>query len=383
MKKINKDEASYIEKLKVFLVFFLWKTSNWVLENLCKLLYQIPNAPQKIIIFRTGSLGDSICAIPAILSVRKNFPTSQIDILTNAGASNLVSLEKLLARNVYNNIIDYLNLSRRTLVRQLKDENYDLIIQFPQNRASFASLIRDLLFFRLMIGIKSGFGWQVASVNLFRKTQEKFILQENERERLLKILQRQNLAIEKDKYEMNINELNLLTVESALKKISDKVRKPFIALVVGAKRPQNRWPIAYFKEVAEYFCTSYSILIVGGSEDKELASPLLTLPNTYDFCGKLTPIQSGILLSKCEFCITNDTGPMHLAYAFKTKVVAIFSARDYSNKWFPPKDQSHLVFRSSNIACSLCLSETCMNNICMQKITPEMVIRGIKKDIIL
>lgn len=38
----------------------------------------------KILIFRTGSLGDSVCALPAINSIRRNYPDAKIDILTNA-----------------------------------------------------------------------------------------------------------------------------------------------------------------------------------------------------------------------------------------------------------------------------------------------------------
>ena len=67
----------------------------------------------KILIFRTGSIGDNICALPAIYSVRQNFKNAEINILTNSGGSNLVSLENLIDKKIINNIINYLGVNKK------------------------------------------------------------------------------------------------------------------------------------------------------------------------------------------------------------------------------------------------------------------------------
>lgn len=54
---------------------------------------------KKIIIFCIWSLGDNICALPSIYSIRKNFLVAQIDISTNAGAENFVSLGALIGKS--------------------------------------------------------------------------------------------------------------------------------------------------------------------------------------------------------------------------------------------------------------------------------------------
>ncbi len=89
------------------------------------------------------------------------------------------------------------------------------------------------------------------------------------------------------------------------------------------------------------------------------------------FAGKLTPIQSSVLLSRCFLAISNDTGPMHLSYAVGTPVLGIFSSRDFQQKWFPPK--GNIALRNNLVPCSLCFSEVCADNICMKGISLDAV----------
>jgi ADP-heptose:LPS heptosyltransferase len=66
------------------------------------------------------------------------------------------------------------------------------------------------------------------------------------------------------------------------------------------------------------------IVIVGGSEDREIALRLQdAIAGTTNFAGELTLRQSGALLEQMQLVIANDTGPMHLAAAAGACVVEI------------------------------------------------------------
>ena len=167
-----------IEEYKIKCVLSSIKFGNFFLKTLNRLLFKkkISKQPKKILIFRTGSIGDIICSLPAIDNIKHNFPNAGIDVLTNAGSSNLVSIQALLSPTNYHSIIDYLGKSPQQLWNELKEEKYDLVIQLPQQFASVKNQIRDMFFFRT-VGIKMGFGWQKSSSLLFKKTQEKYIVQ--------------------------------------------------------------------------------------------------------------------------------------------------------------------------------------------------------------
>jgi ADP-heptose:LPS heptosyltransferase len=176
------------------------------------------------------------------------------------------------------------------------------------------------------------------------------------------------------RYPFDIKHVDIETVEKLVNHhgLTDTTKN--LAFVVGAKRPQNRWPIGYFDQVIQHFVDKgYCAILIGGPEDTELAKQMSCYPQTVDLTGQLSPIQSGLMFQHCALAVSNDTGPLHLAYSFGTRVVALFSSRDYPTQWFPPEERSY-VFRNNHIACSECFTTTCSNNLCMQGYKPNDVI---------
>jgi heptosyltransferase-3 len=358
---------------KLSIVGFCLRSCNILLLFTKRLLYAKPGQPARILIFRTGSLGDNLCAIPSIAAVHTKFPQAKIDILTNAGKANLVTLEKILPPAYYDRIIDYFGYSRKALVSLLRQGNYDLIIYLPQVDASMFTLMRDLIFFRLFS--RSGFGWTKSMIPLFRRTQEKNVVFPNEISRLSSIMSRNGVAVPEGEIGLYSTGADQQLVDDYFVQNGLTDKRKNIAMVVGAKRPQNRWPLSNFKAVAGHFHGQYNILVIGGPEDKALAASLIPLDRVFDLCGRFTPIQSSLALRNCLLTLSNDTGPMHLSYAVGTPTIALFSSRDLPGKWYPPDSPVNKVFRTAGVPCSACFSETCNNNICMKAIQPSAVIQ--------
>jgi ADP-heptose:LPS heptosyltransferase len=77
--------------------------------------------------------------------------------------------------------------------------------------------------------------------------------------------------------------------------------------------------------------------------------------------------------------ITNDSGPMHLAAAVGTPVVAIFGPTDPALTG--PYGSQHVVLRAG-IACSPCFKDYCANRVqmeCMKLVSVEPVLEAAKK----
>src|SRR5260221_7658201 len=103
-------------------------------------------------------------------------------------------------------------------------------------------------------------------------------------------------------------------------------------MVIGAKRPQNRWPLSYFKEVAGHFNRQYNIILIGGPEDSPLAGSLHDLDHVFDFCGRFTPPQNALGLKRCLLALNNDTRPIPLSYSVRKPPIPLFHSRDMSGK---------------------------------------------------
>lgn len=369
--RYNRSDVPVGARLRLYLVNIIVKLQNLVLALFNWLLYEKNRSPRSILIVRTGSLGDSLCAVPAIRCIAAQYPEATIDILTNAGRKNLAGMAHLLDKNLYREVIDYFGMPKKELFGFLRKRNYDLVIQLPQADASFFSLLRNLVVFRAIA--TSGWGWRKNHLKLFAKTQAKYLLFNNEIKRLLELVQQYGVRMEEPRTFLQPGTADQLRAEEVLKGLNLSAEKGIIAVVPGAKRPQNRWPLSYFQQVIAHFASRYSVVIIGGPEDAEWTQPLVTSDSVKNACGLLTPLQSAALLQKCLLTISNDTGPMHLSYAVGTPTLALFSSRDLPGKWFPVKG-NHAVLRATDIPCQACFSETCGNNICMQAILPSTVI---------
>jgi ADP-heptose:LPS heptosyltransferase len=334
------------------------------------------NSILSIVIFRTGSIGDSVCTIPALINIRNNFPNAKITLLSTSGKSRALSLFKIIDNNLFNNVIDYTNEDKISIAKQIRTLSYDLFIELPQSFASLKTNLRNIIFAKY-IGAKYAFGWEVSSTTRFKKTQakyRKFIL---ESERFNNILANNGLLTNKTNYCLNITLDDLQYAKLLLYEYNLSNKAKNIAIIIGSKKETNRWPIEYFKKVCIFLINKgYNMLLIGSEEDIELGKNLLSLEHVYNLAGKLTPMQSAAIIKNCALSISNDTGPMHLSYAVGTPLIGLFSNRDYPKKWYPPNIIKQHVFRSDNIPCTMCLRDTCNNNnLCMRLINPEDVIK--------
>lgn len=378
---------TYSKLFKTEAIKFLIKTDflfrNWFLLFIQNLLFNNANifSAKKILIFRTGSIGDSICALPAIYSIRKNFPDAMIDILTNAGSENLVSMGGLIDKSYFGEIIDYYKMRKKELFNYLGKKNYDLVIELPQNYTSVHREFRNLIAFR-SIGIKSAIGFEIGGTRFLPPYQQILFFHTNEINQLMKIIKRYGLKDYGLEYPLGIDDEIQNKISSLLEDKHLKDKDKNIGMVPGAKRQQNRWPIVYFQEVKDYLVkNNFNILLIGSKDDINLANKLEG-QNVFNFCGVLTPLESAEMLKHCSLTITNDTGPMHLSYASGTPVIAIFSGRDYPGKWYPPDDGKNIVLRNYIPECVKCFNDEC-DNVCLKQMSPSLVIESLKKSLMI
>ena len=107
--------------------------------------------------------------------------------------------------------------------------------------------------------------------------------------------------------------------------------RPRIALNVGASRAYKRWPADNWASAARALTASgQSVVFVGDKNDAEtvaLVTPGLT-GGFLDIAGRTTLRELASVLAACDLLVTADTGPMHIAVAVGTPVVALFGATD-------------------------------------------------------
>jgi heptosyltransferase-2 len=112
---------------------------------------------------------------------------------------------------------------------------------------------------------------------------------------------------------------------------------------------------------------------------QELIDRLSSLHNIINCAGKTTIDELIVLIGNANLVITNDTGPMHIAFASKAKTVALFGPCTPSQSG--NFEKTNIIYH--RVYCSPCVHEFVKppcngDNQCMKNITPDEVLVAVK-----
>ena len=149
-----------------------------------------------------------------------------------------------------------------------------------------------------------------------------------------------------------------LAAEDAAK-AADRLRglpHPRLALNVGAARAYKRWPTEAWVELAGALLKSgRSLVFVGDKDDAatvaEVRGHLPPDAEIRDVSGQTALRELAAVLAECDLVVSGDTGPMHLAVAVGTPVVALFGATD-PRRHGPYGDRNTVVSDAASVTAS-------------------------------
>jgi ADP-heptose:LPS heptosyltransferase len=340
---------------------------------------------KRILIYRCGTLGDSIVSVPAINLLRKKFPDADYFLMTANHLDNKLWADTIFAEfEIFKDFITYNDYEYKypwrliNVIKKIKSISPDLVIYLASEKNSIFKIIRDKLFF-FMAGSSNFYP-------IFNNYNKNFIskkknLYEYPRESVRFVAGLFDLGITDFKVQFNLplKSKHRIKVDQLLKNLNLNGNDKLIALCPWSKMQSKRWPLERFIAISEMLVKEFNvkIIIVGGKEDSEAISNLLTnnlfKENVFLLGGQLSVLESAELIRRCILYVGNDTGPMHLASAVQVPCVAIFSARAHKESWYP-YGRKNIILRKE-VECHNCGLEICIDNKikCLTEIKVEEV----------
>jgi len=339
--------------------------------------------PSRILIYRLGSLGDTIIALPAFHAIKKAFPTSHITLLTNSPVTyKAAGAQAVLGSDYFFQDVLFYPLKTRNpwiLVKLLSSiylKKFDFVINLNAFRSDFATL-RDQTFFRLA-GLKSFFGFNLSPIDKSAYPDPSTGEVEWEANRLTRrVLSFSQVDLDDDKFwDLRLKEEENREAQALLQDVSNQDR--LIAFSIGTKVQSKDWGIDNWIELSarlSKLLRGWSAVFLGSqeeAEDSEFCSSLWGKLGL-NLCGKSTPRVSAAILAKCKLFIGHDSGPMHLAACVGIPCVAIFSARNLPRQWFPRGSNNFILYNRTD--CAGCGLEVCTieKKKCLISISVEQV----------
>jgi len=320
--------------------------------------------PQRILIYRLGSLGDTIMALPCFHKIKEVYPDSDITLLTNRPVMGRAApLEAVLGSDYFfNRVIDYPIGTRNPgvllqLIRLIRQHQIDTVINLTAFRSKKAT-IRDYWFFKFA-GAATLIGFNKDSHQLADPVSG---FTEWEAERLANQISELGYMTLKDEH---LWDLKLKSEELSLcrEKLGSLKTNNIIAINTGTKVQSNDWGRENWIDLLKrLFITlrNWELVIIGASEDAEFAAMCLEAweYNGINLCGQVTPRVSAAVLKAAKIFVGHDSGPMHLAACAGIPCVGIFSARNLPGQWFPRGANNRIIYHQTD--CAGCKLDYCV-----------------------
>ncbi|HEY0051045.1 MAG TPA: glycosyltransferase family 9 protein [Pyrinomonadaceae bacterium] len=342
----------------------------------------------KILVYRIGSIGDTLVALPSFWAIRNAFPQAHITYFTNGETSdpNDLIAKKVLPEGIFDEWLVYPNDFAKAsagLILKLRRKKFDSLFYLMTRNRGYYRVKRDVLFFRLA-GIKKFFGVNYLLENLLTMAPEKPVKTvESELEYLLKSLYFENLELPPiDSFKPNLK----LTFDE-IKKSRDWLEsncpaawreKRLIAVMAGTNWSSKIWAEENYIEIVSRLIKEKNVfpVVFGGKNDREQGDRFLEAWKTgANAAGELGIRGDAGLLRECNLYLGTDTGTMHLAGSVGTPCVAVFAAIDYVGRW-TPFGSGHRIFRE-RVECEGCFAPVCFNrHKCLNLISPQSVFRA-------
>lgn len=157
----------------------------------------------------------------------------------------------------------------------------------------------------------------------------------------------------------------------------------WIAMNVGARWPTKRYPPEAFAVVADLLQEGGlgRVAFVGSSNDRLVVDDVMARMRTraVNLAGLVTVGSLPALLASAALLVTNDSGPMHVAAAVGTSVVAVFGPT--SPVLTGPFGRGHRSLQTG-LTCSPCFNRTCRNPIeleCLRTLAPQVVVEAVRE----
>jgi ADP-heptose:LPS heptosyltransferase len=153
-----------------------------------------------------------------------------------------------------------------------------------------------------------------------------------------------------------------------------------VAMAPGTIWETKEWRTDAFAEVARHFLkNNIAVTLIGSERERAVCETVAGLaPGAINLAGETTLSELAALIRGATICVSNDSGPMHLAVALGRPVVSIFGPTDPT--WAGPYRREGAVLRAE-LPCSPCylrqLSRCAHDHACMEQVSASAVIARI------
>ncbi|MCX6136132.1 MAG: glycosyltransferase family 9 protein [Ignavibacteriales bacterium] len=333
-----------------------------------------------ILVIRTDRIGDVMLTLPLLPALKDCFPEARLTMMIRPYTRGLVD-----GHSCVDGVIEYSTIDSfgkfLEFVRQLREKEFDAAIM-PYARPLIA-----IALFAAGIPVRIGTGYRWYSLFFNRRVFE----------------HRKDAARHEVEYNLNLlkplgilptlpGRMELAVPAEAERSVRQKleaasVKRRFIVLHPGSGGSARDWKPQNFAALADMIAAklSFGVVLTGGPGEESIVQSVArkTVLPPASFVGDLSLKELAALIKDSACFISNSTGPLHMAAALGTPVIAMYPPIKACSpvRWGPYTDRKK-IFLADSAQCPLCQGGPCRGNDCMDQITVEQVFQSLCETIL-
>jgi len=338
--------------------------------------------PRRVLLVKPSSLGDVIHALPVAVALKEAFPGVEVDWVVGRPYAELVAAQPAVERTL---LFErrrwggwgfwHHRREWRNLVARLREAKYDVAIDL-QGLARSAALTRaSRAPARVGLTTAREFGRFAYTVAVRPRHPEAHAV-----DRYLQTLRALGVTPPAEpRFELAVPEHARRRVDALL--AEELVAEEIVCVAPGARWETKRWPAERFAQVAAGLARCHGpggqdnvrVIVVGTEDDAERARVVTegVGEQALDWTGRTSLVELAALLERSALLLTNDSGPMHLAAAVGTPLVAVFGPTNPSRTG-PYGERAVVVTSAAH--CAPCYRRQCERLVCLREVRVESVL---------
>ena len=294
--------------------------------------------PVKFLILRFSSIGDIVLTTPVIRCLKEQVEHAEVHYFTKP------EYKEILEANPYIDKIHLLKPDLGAQIQELKHEFFDYVIDLHKNIRTrrILSGLKIISFSFDKLNLKK---WYYVNFKV-NKLPDKHIV--DRYMEAVDIFDVENDGKGLDYFIPSRDEVDL-------EQLPEPFSSGYIGFVIGAKHHTKKMPPDKIVSVINKI--QFPVVLLGGKEDREAGETIRQSSESpvYNACGEFSINQSASLVRQARLIITHDTGLMHVAAAFRQKIISIWgnTVPEFGMYPYQPHPDSAL-FEIRDLNCRPC-----------------------------
>ena len=347
----------------------------------------------RLLVIRIDLIGDVVLTLPAVRALRRQYPYAEIDMLVLASSAGILAsepdIDHVIAIDPYfwRKPSAFLHPSAWTAayqtLRSIRASHYDIALSMCGDLASILARLS---------GAPHRLGYaEEAYAHMLNEpvTGGRYRTRKHEIDYCLELASAAGAKVTSAD-----RKLRLAVDTESRRLMLDRVQElrhragkagPLVIMHAGARNGQaKRWPAEHLARLAQLLNAQLEGLVVltGAGSERTIADAVVQIAGSavQNIAGETNLSELVALLSLADVCVTGDSGPMHIAAAVGTRVVALHGPTDPALSG--PISDSSIVLRHP-LWCAPCYDPAATaecrfgNPVCMKLITPESVLEAV------